>query len=113
MKALEELTQDEIVLRNLSIPNLLGQCILAVVYIGEEAKRVQAASDLRCVVFLFNRDSRKDYMTESVQDSKVVKRGKANIGCCDWNDEDLTRRYPERPRHATLISLIIQHGKDP
>jgi hypothetical protein len=60
---LKKLTQDEVVLRNLSVPDLLRQCILAIVHISEEAKRGQAASDLRCVVFLFNRDSRKDYIS--------------------------------------------------
>ena len=45
-------TQDEVVLRNFSIPDLLWQCVLTVIYIGEQSKGIEAVSNFRCVVFL-------------------------------------------------------------
>jgi hypothetical protein len=49
----ENFTQDKVVLRDLAVPDLLRQRVLAVVHISEEAERAQTVSDLRCVVFLF------------------------------------------------------------
>ena len=109
-------TQDEVVLRDLAVPDLLGQCVLAVVHVGEEAKRAQAVSDLRCVVFLFNTVSsqRTGYTSVSAHGSE---RRKTDVGCGDGYDEDLAGRYPERPtiqytsHHITPISISFSTGK--
>ena len=47
-------TQDEVVLRNFSIPNLLWQGVLTVIHISEKSKGGEAVSYFRCVVFLLN-----------------------------------------------------------
>jgi hypothetical protein len=45
-------TQDEVVLRNFSIPNLLRQGVLTVIHISEKSKGAEAVSNFRRVVFL-------------------------------------------------------------
>ncbi len=45
-------TKDEIVLRDFTIANLLGQGIFAIIHVGEQTMAVQAGSNLRGVLFL-------------------------------------------------------------
>lgn len=45
-------TKYEIILRDFTIADLLGQSIFAIIYVGEQTMAVQAGSNLRGILFL-------------------------------------------------------------
>jgi hypothetical protein len=53
VKARALLTENEVVLRNLAVPNFLGQRVLPVVNVGVEPEAVKTCCDLRSVLFLY------------------------------------------------------------
>ncbi len=52
-KGWEGLTENKIIRRNLTVPDLLGECIIAVVYFSPHATFRKAIGHLRSIFFLF------------------------------------------------------------
>lgn len=50
------LTENEVVLRNLAVPDFLGQRVLPVVNVGVETEAVKTRCDLRSVLLLYTQN---------------------------------------------------------
>jgi hypothetical protein len=66
-------TENEIILRNLSVADLLRERVCSVVEIGKEPNRLEPLADLRRVVFLYT-ESHQTLFLESA-DSTHVRDG--------------------------------------